>query len=88
MNTDSCSSVREAALECICINKITLPAIMLHLRDVTASVRAIARTKMMRVVEAGAAANETCVSDSMDDSQMMNSTTSDINATMISVGDE
>jgi HEAT repeat associated with sister chromatid cohesion len=53
MATDSCSSVREAALESICINKLTLPAIISRLRDVTASVRAQARMKVMRVMEAG-----------------------------------
>ena len=53
MTTDSCSTVREAALESICISKITLPSIMMRVRDVTKSVRTQAREKMMRVVQAG-----------------------------------
>jgi hypothetical protein len=73
MATDSCSSVREAALESICINKLTLPAIISRLRDVTASVRAQARTKVMRVMEAGNVSEQDL--DSSDSLNMTDSNT-------------
>lgn len=77
MSTDSCSSVRDAAVECVCISRLTLPAIMMRVRDVSKDVRTQARGKMMRVVAAGVGEEALNVDDDVEDSVQDTTTVSD-----------
>jgi hypothetical protein len=73
--TDSCCSVREAALTSICINKVTLPAIVARVRDTAKNVRKQARVKMLRVMSAG---NNDEQDASLDASDSLDATMADV----------
>ena len=51
MSLDSVAAVREAAVTSVCISETTLPEIIKRGRDVSATVRKMARSKMLRAVQ-------------------------------------